>query len=424
MVRFKGSELAKGLSDQGEQKGDKNKNEGKHDHAPLNSGAAHEDVQKISSTKESKRREEQACGAGKGPFRSRRAKRREKQKQRQRRTSMWSWQRAFQIKESKKERKTKTKASTNKHVELAKGLSDQGEQKGEKNKNKGKHDHAPAELAKGLSDQGEQKGDKLKNQGKHDHAPLNSGGAHEVVQKISSTKESKRTVKAEKKEQATLSDKNNDPAQKDEPKMVRFKGSELAKKAVHLDEMMSGKDSAELVEQQQHAQKHSNAKFYAEKAEEEAHKLPKHDKSIKKHSNAKFDSKSSRTEDDSLAEYHPGSKLYELEGGRQDKPQIKDEEDFMSDFMSEDFVSEEAKHSTKTKGHSKADHKQHVDVVSEAMGVAFGDSGSPHITHKHHNSAKMFSSTESTEAVDTDAFWGEEDPSEIDREFTVEGIPT
>merc|ERR1712127_679370 len=160
LVRFKGSELAKGLSDQGEQKGDKNKNEGKHDHAPLNSGAAHEDVQKILSTKESKRI---------------------------------------------------VKAEKNKHVELAKGLSDQGEQKGEKNKNKGKHDHAPAELAKGLSDQGEQN--------------LNSGGAHEVVQKISSTKESKRTVKAEKREQATLSDKNNDPAQKDEPKMVRFKGS-------------------------------------------------------------------------------------------------------------------------------------------------------------------------------------------------------
>merc|ERR1712224_379250 len=83
-----------------------------------------------------------------------------------------------------------------------------------------------------------------------------------------------------------------------------------------------------------------------------------------------------------------------------------------------DLMSKHIEQSDKKRVH-KVHHKHHENVVSEAMGVAFGDSDS---AHEEQEVAKLYSTAPKGEDV-TDEFWGEEDPSEIDREFTVEGIP-
>jgi hypothetical protein len=57
------------------------------------------------------------------------------------------------------------------------------------------------------------------------------------------------------------------------------------------------------------------------------------------------------------------------------------------------------------------------------MGAAFGDSDTDKIVAEDHKEAKLYSDTAAKDLDDTEEFWGEEDPSDIDREFTVEGIP-
>jgi len=208
---------------------------------------------------------------------------------------------------------------------------------------------------------------------------------------------------------------------KSEPTLVRFKGTELAKHAVHLDEIASEEETNKLAEQDEERKKHSNAKFYAKFAsEDEADNLAEQE--LEKHSNAKYKVKSIGAEKDALAEYHPGWKLYELEGGKEgDTPQTE----------KKDLTSDLVKHSDKqphpSAHHHKAQHhKQHTNMVSEAMGVAFGDSNSAQVADELPEEAKLYSSpasAASTQDDTTDEFWAEEAPSEIEKEFTVEGVP-
>jgi len=117
----------------------------------------------------------------------------------------------------------------------------------------------------------------------------------------------------------------------------------------------------------------------------------------------------------SLAKYHPGWKLVELEGGQQDnKPQVDEKQD---------LISEQTEQSDNETAHHKAHHKHRGNLVSEAMGAAFGDSDTAQIVAEDHAEAKLYSTTVAEDPDDTEEFWGEEEPSEVDREFTVEGIP-
>merc|ERR1719265_1542258 len=130
-----------------------------------------------------------------------------------------------------------------------------------------------------------------------------------------------------------------------------------------------------VAENDKEHKKHSNAKLFEDtetrltegrkQAEENIRKLAEHGKEHKKHSN----SKSNSGAEDSLAEYHPGWKLYELEGGQEAKePQTEEERD---------LTPERHEQSDKKTAHQK----HHVNVVSEAMGVAFGDSDSAQVTN-------------------------------------------
>jgi len=124
------------------------------------------------------------------------------------------------------------------------------------------------------------------------------------------------------------------------------------------------------------------------------------------------------TKTDSFQEYHPGWKLYELEGGQNANKLQTEEQDLVSDQVKQ-LDDEQVPHHN---AHHQEHHKHRANVVSEAMGVAFGDSDSVQVTDEGPEVAKLYSSTASTDE-DNAEFWGQEGPSEIDREFTVEGIP-
>jgi len=186
-----------------------------------------------------------------------------------------------------------------------------------------------------------------------------------------------------------------------EPTLVRFTGNHLAKRAVHLEEKVSQKESG-------------NQRQDVENSNESRKPVVGQHNMI----STKLDASAGRADQrEDLERYHPGSKLFEIEGGddaNKQQPETK------SHLNSSDL--------SKTTKHAKRS-----SVVSDAMEEAFGDTD-PVLSDMmvgQLETAKLNAVSE--ESIKNDGkhdrndygndFWGKEKKSEIAREFTVEGIP-